>query len=108
MRKGEIWLVDLFGGAGREQLGERPAIILASTPLQIVAIIPLTANLKALRFPFVFPIDPNKKNGLRTQSVALVFHVRAIDERRLVKKIGELDKRDIDQINHILKKMLDL
>jgi len=35
MKKGEIWLVELLSADGHEQVGVRPAIILAETEINI-------------------------------------------------------------------------
>lgn len=106
MRKGEVWLVELFEGAGREQYGLRPAIILADTATDICIVIPLTSNLKALKFPYAVQVEPSKYNGLRVLSVALVFQIRAIDKSRLAKKLGQLEKSLLVNILEILKKLL--
>jgi mRNA interferase MazF len=108
MRPGEIWLVKLGEAAGREQHGLRPAIILANTPTSIAVIVPLTANLKALRFPYTIQIEPSTKNGLTVVSVALIFHLRAMDKSRLVKKIGGLEKSRLENVSGLIKKMLAL
>lgn len=108
MKKGEIWLVDIFPAGGHEQEGARPAIILADTKTSVVIIVPCTANLQALRFPHTIRIEPTKRNGLDLDSIALVFHVRAIDKRKMKSRIGTLESQTMNLINHALKKLLAL
>lgn len=81
-----------------EQSGVRPAIIVANVAKTIVTIIPFTTNKMALRFPYTSEVEPTKNNGLSISSIALVFHMRAIDVTFLKKKIGELDKQTMDKI----------
>jgi len=108
MRKGEIWSVELPSTNGREQSGARPVIILAETEANIAIIIPFTSNLQALRFPNTIEVKPSKGNGLTAFSVALVFQIRAIDKKRLKRKIGELENPNLEEINLILKRILRL
>lgn len=88
MEKGEIWLVEFPVSDGHEQGGTRPVILVADTNTNIAVVIPLTSNLQALRFPHTFSIEPDRANGLSAESVALIFQIRAIDKRRLMKKMG--------------------
>lgn len=108
MRKGEIWIVDIPGLGGHEQQGTRPAIIIADIVPLLAIVIPCTSNLHALRFPSTASIDPSSKNGFSVSSVALVLQIRAIDKKRLKKRIGILEKRVMQDIDMMLKKMLQL
>jgi len=108
MRKGEIWLVELPSANGREQMGTRPAIVLAEAEANIAVIIPLTSNLQALRFPHTIKVNPSKENGLKSISIAMIFQIRAIDKKRLKKNIGDLEGSILSETDTILKKMLKL
>lgn len=108
MNKGEIWLIELPMPAGHEQTGTRPAIIISDTEANITIIIPLTSNIQALRFPHTIEITPSLKNGLSTLSIALIFHIRAIDKNRLKNKIGDLESEILDEIDEMLKRILQL
>lgn len=106
LRKGDIGLVNLSGGFGHEQSGIRPAIILAATDTHIVIVIPLTSNTEALRFSHTLLLTANKGNGLVQDSVALLFHIRAIDARRISEVCGKVKpsvQSDIDKkLRHLL------
>lgn len=108
MNKGEIWLVELPSTNGHEQAGNRPVIILSDTESNISIVIPFTSNLQALRFPHTLEVRPSKKNGLKDISVALIFHIGAIDKKRLNKKLGDLDDSDSKEIDNVLKKLLKI
>ena len=107
MKKGEIWLVELPSADGREQVGSRPAIIIAETEV-VNIILPLTSNIQALRFPHTIEIKPSKKNNLNSISVGLVFQIRALDKKRFKNKLGELDEKNLKEADTMLKKMLNL
>lgn len=108
MKKGEIWLVDLPSSNGHEQAGTRPVLMLVETEANIAVVIPFTSNLQALRFPHTLEIKPSKASGLTVLSAALIFQVRAIDKRRLKRKIGELEEATLKEIDSMLKRMLRL
>lgn len=94
MQQGEVWVVSLPFSGGREQSGERPALILQdaaygqSSPLVLIAL--LTSQLAATRFPATVRIDPNPDNGLSLPSVAMVFQARALDRSRFLRQIGKV------------------
>ncbi|MBI2576537.1 type II toxin-antitoxin system PemK/MazF family toxin [Candidatus Woesearchaeota archaeon] len=108
MNKGEVWVVEIPPSNGHEQAGGRPAIIIADTNSNIAVVIPLTSNLQALRFPRTIEIKPGSGNGLSSISVALIFHIRAIDKKRLIKKIGDIGPGTRREIDHQLKSFLQL
>lgn len=108
MKKGEIWLVELPSTNGHEQIGTRPAVVLSETEADIAIIIPLTSNIQSLRFPHTIEIKPSNKNGLSVVSVALTFQIRAIDKKRLKKKIGEVEDKTMNEIDISLRKILIL
>lgn len=108
MKKGEIWIADIPSLGGREQEGTRPIIILSGAIDSLPTIIPCTANVYALRFPYTLEINPSPRNGLKNFSVALIFQIRVIDRRRLKQKIGTLEPQSLKLIDLMLKKLLGL
>jgi len=63
MKRGDLCLVRLPVGIRHEQYGERPAIVLAQPVAHILVIIPLTANLEALRYPHTLTIAPTAQTA---------------------------------------------
>jgi mRNA interferase MazF len=115
MKRGDIVLVNLpqtADGAGHEQVGMRPALIVhedtTSETLSVIMIVPFTSNLKAGRFPHTILVEPTKENGLTTQSVLLVFQLRAIDKQRVTRTIGHLENDLIEKVNQEMKGLLGL
>lgn len=105
MKKNEIWLVKIPPSFGHEQSGFRPAIIINQN-LNIITIIPLTSNEKALNYLFTLKINPNKENNLSRTSIALIFQIRAIDKNKLYKKLGELTQEESEKIDLTLENYL--
>lgn len=115
MTRGDIVLVNLpqsADGAGHEQVGRRPALIIHDdatiNTLSVVMIVPFTSNLKAQRFPHTILIPPSKDNGLTVPSVLLVFQLRAIDGQRVAGKLGHLEDKLMTKVNQKIKKLLGL
>ena len=109
MNIGDIRWVELPDVGGREQAGRRPAIILqddnyaASLPTTIV--VPLSSAMAALRFPGTAQVKATDSSGLRTDSVALVFQIRAIDRSRIKEPIGAVSKLELAEIRLELAKL---
>lgn len=108
MKKGDIYLLDLSTGIGHEQYGERPAILLSNLVNGMIVVVPLTSNLKSSRFSHTLSVTPSKKNNLDSKSIALVFQLKAVDSKRIVKHIGQIDSSDCEQLGQILKDLLTL
>jgi mRNA interferase MazF len=115
VKRGDIVLVNLpqtADGAGHEQVGTRPALIvhddITSDTLSVVMIVPFTSNSKAQRFPHTILVEPTEENGLTMQSVLLVFQLRAIDRQRITKTIGHLEDELIEKVNQEMKGLLGL
>jgi mRNA interferase MazF len=108
MARGDVLLVGLPDSDKREEKGNRPAIAVqtdvAVSPM--LMIVPVTSSLGALRFPFTVRIEPSALNGLTLLSVAMVFQMRAIDRKRIIRKIGELEPEYLVQIDGEIWRML--
>ena len=106
IRKGDVLIVDLTVSSGYEQGGVRPAIAVSNGELPgVVIIVPLTSTMEALRFPNTLALLPARDNGLEKESVALLFHVRSVDKRRVMKVIGKVDATTRRKVDAVLKKM---
>ena len=106
MKKGDVWLVEIPSSNGHEQIGLRPCIVIADTMANVCVIIPITSNSAAARFSHTIRIKPSIDNGLIKESVALLFQMRAIDKKRLKRKIGFIE--ETDKIDRLLKVLLKL
>lgn len=114
MDRGEVVWVDLGnppGGSGREQGGDRPAVIISkgsSDPRNpMITMIPLTCQSNANRFPYtVDSIQPSKVNGLSCISVALIFQIRSLDKKRVRRIAGNLEEQYMKQIEQQVRNLL--
>ena len=109
MKQGEIWQANLDPTKGSEQARFRPVVILSGNLLNqhlpIVIVAPLTTRIKNYKGNPV--LNPDKDNGLKSESEVLVFHIRSVSKDRLVKKMGAMTKTQLElaikTLNDILK-----
>ncbi|GAB3229833.1 type II toxin-antitoxin system PemK/MazF family toxin [Algoriphagus aestuariicola] len=89
---------DLNPVMGSEQAGRRPVVILSGNLmnkfLQVVIAAPLTSKIKNYHGNPI--LNPSGRNGLKVISELLVFHVRSVSKQRLIEKIGEVEKEELN------------
>ncbi|MCB0584914.1 MAG: type II toxin-antitoxin system PemK/MazF family toxin [Phaeodactylibacter sp.] len=107
----EIWLADLNPRFGTEPGKTRPVLIVQSNLLNkahpSTLICPITSNVKKGVTILRVTIDKSK-DGLKKESAVMVDQVRAIDNKRLVKNIGNLPKELEEKVKENLKIVMDL
>lgn len=100
MRQCEIWYANLNPGKGSEQLGFRPIVIvsgnLLNEYLQIVITCPLTTKIKNYKGNVI--LEPDEINGLTEKSEIMTFHIRSVSKDRLVKKIGRITEKQLNEL----------
>jgi mRNA interferase MazF len=105
----DIWLADLNPARGTEPRKTRPVVIIQTDLLNdehpSTIICPVTTNVKSdieiLRVHL-------KRSQLDKQSDILVDQIRAVDNRRLLKKIGQLTKDQKEKLKDSIRIVLDL
>ena len=97
MKQGEIWQINLDPTIGSEMKKVRPCIILNNDTvgkLALKIIAPLTDFKEHYRLiPWMVILEPNAQNGLNKMSAIDLFQVRSLSQKRLIKKIGVVDKK---------------
>jgi len=105
----DIWLADLNPAKGTEPGKTRPVVIIQTDLLNdahlSTIICPVTTNVK----PEIELLRVHLKKGqLDKLSDVLVDQIRAIDNTRLLKKIGQLNKDQREKLKNNLRVVLDL
>jgi len=109
IKRGDIYFADLDPPTGSEQGGTRPVLVVQNdvgnrfSPTVIV--VPLTSRKKAY-IPTHVKISRTGK--LRTDSIALAEHPRAIDCVRLLGYIGRVDGDTLATVSSALSLSLEL
>lgn len=105
----EIWLADLNPSRGTEPGKTRPVVIIQTDllnefhPSTIICPITSKVNLDIILLRVHL-----KKGQLDKPSDILVDQIRAIDNDRLIKKLGKLTKEQIQKLKTNLQVVLDL
>lgn len=110
-KKGEIYLVNFDHTIGHEAKKKRPALILSNnihnqySPLVTVA--PLSSNTNKV-YPFEVYVT-KKSTGLNENSKIMIIHLRSVDKKRLINKIGDIeDKEILNKINKVISEHFSL
>ena len=107
----EIWIADLNPRMGTEAGKIRPVIIVQTDLLNkehpSTIVCPITTNVKS--DSEILRVHLKKlKPGLKEDCDIMIDQVRAIDNKRLLKKVGEVDSDIVDKVRENLKIVLDL
>jgi mRNA interferase MazF len=108
----DIWLVDLNPQIGTETGKTRPVLIVQTNILNKLKhastiICPLTTNVK--REASILRVHLKKgEGGLNRDSDIMIDQVRAVDNKRLIKKIGKVSEEIRGIIKDNLLIVLDL
>ena len=107
----EIWTADLNPRFGTEPGKTRPVLIVQSDLLNKIhpstIICPVTTNVK--KGTNILRGNLSKgQAGLKKESAIMIDQIRTIDNKRFLKKIGELPKSMIPKIKENIKIVLEL
>jgi mRNA interferase MazF len=105
----DIWLADLNPSRGTERGKTRPVVIIQTDLLNdthlSTIVCPITTNVQTdinlLRVHL-------KKGQLDKLSDVLVDQIRAIDNKRLIKKVGNFNKDQMQKLKANIRIVLDL
>ena len=111
IRQFEIWIADLEPRRGTETVKVRPVLIVQTDYLNKVhpstIICPITTNVQL--DSEILRVHLNKgMSKLNEDCDVMIDQVRAIDNRRLVKKIGDLPKGLSDKVKENLRIIMNL
>jgi mRNA interferase MazF len=111
IQRGDVFMANLDPVVGFEQAGTRPVLVvqcdLANERIPTITVVPLTSNLRAGRFLFTVTVSA-AESGLTVDGVALVFHIRTLDQTRLIRKMGRLNPQTMARVDQALALHLDL
>jgi mRNA interferase MazF len=106
-KRGEIYLTALDPTIGHEIKKTRPALVIQNDTSNrysgVTMVAPITSTVRLPLSPLhvLLPADPC--TGLAVASVAVFNQIRAVDHKRLIKKLGEVDALVLAQVDEAIK-----
>jgi mRNA interferase MazF len=111
VKRGEIFLADLNPVMGTEQAGIRPVLVIQIDKANAVSphtiIIPFTTKIRRAILPSHTEISKGV-GGLTKDSVVLCEQIRVIDKKRLIKKLGDIGSKYLEEVADTLRIILGL
>ena len=110
-RQYEIWTADLSPRFGTESGKTRPVLIIQGDALNKVhpstIICPVTSNVR--KGVSILRVNLKKgEGGLKKESAIMIDQMRSIDNKRFLKKIGDLPQQIIPLVEKNIKIILNL
>ncbi|MBL7852404.1 MAG: type II toxin-antitoxin system PemK/MazF family toxin [Cyclobacteriaceae bacterium] len=111
IRQFQIWIADLNPRMGTETGKIRPVLVVQTDLLNgehpSTLVCPITTKIKPATEILRVHLKATR-SGLREDSDIMVDQVRAIDNKRLLKKVGEVDHQTAQKMRENLRIVLDL
>jgi mRNA interferase MazF len=106
-KRGEIYLTALDPAIGHEIQKTRPALIVQNDASNryssITMVAPITSTVRLPLSPLHVLLPADATTGLRVASVAVFNQIRAVDRKRLIKKLGEIDAAVLARVDAAIK-----
>jgi len=103
IRQYEVYLISLDSAIGHEIKKARPCVIISpdemNKNISTVIIAPLTTQSHF--YPTRIPLKFAEK-----EAWIVLDKLRTVDRKRLIKKLGKIDQKTINQVKSIIKEML--
>jgi mRNA interferase MazF len=108
MKQREIWLASLDPVKGSEQQGIRPVVIISGNAMNdnlgICIVCPISSRIK--NYAGCLVLKKDSANGLDHDSEIITFQVRTISKERLIRKLGEIPKNQLEVLKKGLTEIL--
>lgn len=108
MKQREIWFADLNPVKGSEQRGIRPVVIVSGNAMNdnlgICIVCPLSSKIK--NYAGCVVIEQQAVPELDNDSEIITFQIRTLAKERFIRKIGQINKEELNRIKHGLNEIL--
>jgi mRNA interferase MazF len=106
-KRGEIYLTALDPAVGHEIQKTRPALVIQNDTSNrystVTMVAPITSTVRLPLSPLHVLLPAGPSTGLTVASVAVFNQIRAVDRKRLIKKMGEVDALVLAQVDEAIK-----
>jgi mRNA interferase MazF len=108
VRRGDVLLAALDPAVGVEIKKTRPVVVVSNDSInhfsQLAVVVPLTTNVS--RVSPSHALIPRGVAGLASASKAVSEQVKAVDKRRLIRRLGSLPAEHMAEVERALKNTL--
>ncbi|MBC7901688.1 MAG: type II toxin-antitoxin system PemK/MazF family toxin [Saprospiraceae bacterium] len=114
MKRGDVFVAELFPRSGSEQSGRRPVIVISHNSFnsnvnwRSIIVVPLSTSANQARRGPTAVILKAGESGLSKDSVALCHQVTTLDRAKLKQHVGELTSEKLFEIERGLKAAMDI
>ena len=102
-KRGEIYLTALNPAVGHEIKKTRPALVVQNDTSNrysaVTMVAPITSTVRLPLSPLHVLLPADSATGLTVSSVAVFNQIRAVDHKRLIKKLGSVDALVLAQVD---------
>jgi mRNA interferase MazF len=106
-KRGEIYLTDLDPTVGHEIKKTRPALVIQNDTSNrysaMTMVAPITSTVRLPLSPLHVLLPADSSTGLAVASVAVFNQIRAVDHKRLIRKLGEVDVLVLAEVDEAIK-----
>jgi mRNA interferase MazF len=106
-KRGEIHLTALDPTLGHEIRKTRPALVIQNDTTNrysaTTVVAPITSTVRLPLSPLHVLLPADASTGLSVTSVAVLNQVRAVDRRRLIKKLGAVDRLVLSRVDKAIQ-----
>ena len=110
--RGDIWLVNFSPSIGSEIREPHPALVVSVDDLNksswgLVVVCPISTFRKERPFRLHVPLSP-PEGGIQHASIIRCDQVKSVSIQRFLGKWGSIDTSTMQNVNHILQRLLGL
>ena len=105
----DVWLVDFGESSPDEPAHHRPALVVGPAPVfgsnfPFAIVVPMTTTQRQLALHV--EVEPTEDNGLDATSYVQCELLRSISTRRLVTKLGVVDRATSSAVERVVRTLL--
>ena len=114
MKRGDVYIAELFPRSGSEQSGKRPVIVVSHNGFNLtpnwrsIIVVPLSTSTNQARRGLTAILIDRGEGGLSQDSVALCHQVTTLDRGKLKQRLGELSSEKMLEIERGLKAAMNI
>ncbi|MFZ3054391.1 MAG: type II toxin-antitoxin system PemK/MazF family toxin [Minisyncoccales bacterium] len=111
VKRGEVYVVNFDPVIGSEINKSRPALVLQNNIANHYSPVTIVAAISSSFDDCIYPTEVlinSPEGGLSENSVVLLNQIRSIDKRRIIKRLGVLNSKTMENVDKAIAISLDI